>query len=498
MIDRGEIENCTLKNVTFTNLSVRGNLEISNCEISNFTIEDCRITTLSIKNCKINELLIRANPEIRTISIVSNDIVGRLQIESTSHTEVTTENNKLCEAHFNLKNSFLKIRYSEDIKVQTVQIDGDIQSVEIKNLKGDSLITSCNSPSITIAKSTLEECTISSGASGIAHTTFKHCMIKKLNANAAGMRWHLFGTKVTEFNMKKVFQSMETDSLDGINSDFESASFAGTTGVILLKQTTFKNLNLNNFVAGAPSSLNSVKITQNLYLENSILEEAKFHDVNLNKTTIHFLNSSLSGTELINVQWPRKHSFHEYKNKLKDRKAENKLEVLYPLKESYRQLKVLSLDQHNKIDALEFQKHELKIYWKIVNINTWHSFKLSNLGNWLILGTNHLFSDFGQSLSRPVLWLLAVHSFLIWRLLATHNLGVQLEIDPKFWDYNSTMTGIDLFLNLLSPVHDVKVKNDFMKAEHSIFGTIDFFMRIASGYFLYYFIRATRKFNLSL
>src|SRR5438132_13165185 len=74
-------------------------------------------------------------------------------------------------------------------------------------------------------------------------------------------------------------------------------------------------------------------------------------------------------------------------------------------------MKVLSTSQQNKIDALYFQKQELNSFWRIVKLELKED-KWDNIGNAAILGSNKLFSDFGQNIWRPLWWLFGVHLVL--------------------------------------------------------------------------------------
>jgi hypothetical protein len=76
-------------------------------------------------------------------------------------------------------------------------------------------------------------------------------------------------------------------------------------------------------------------------------------------------------------------------------------------------------------------------------------------------------------------------------------LKIAKEISFVNYDWSSTIKVFGYFLNFLSPAHSSTI-NDFYGKELSLFGTADFFMRISSAYFIFYFLRATRKFNFSV
>lgn len=145
---------------------------------------------------------------------------------------------------------------------------------------------------------------------------------------------------------------------------------------------------------------------------------------------------------------------------------------------------MVSLNANDKYNALIFLKNEMNQIWKATNLR-----KRDDIGNWLILGSNKLFSDFGQSLGRPLAWLFGVHSVLYFVLIMTVDLPVKLTMDFDEMSLAAFWEGAGIYLNLLSPVHSDTIKGA------SIFGVTDFFMRLSAGFFLYYFLRSTRKFN---
>jgi len=107
--------------------------------------------------------------------------------------------------------------------------------------------------------------------------------------------------------------------------------------------------------------------------------------------------------------------------------------------------------------------------------------------NWLILGTNKWFSKFGTDPIRSLIWLLGLHLFFFFPLLIINNpeLGYELDLNPTSSDWSLAYS-----INLLNPIHSLKDP-----AGKQVYSVIDFFMRISSGYFIYYFLKGTRKFG---
>ncbi|HEY8933941.1 MAG TPA: hypothetical protein VIM65_01925, partial [Cyclobacteriaceae bacterium] len=268
-----------------------------------------------------------------------------------------------------------------------------------------------------------------------------------------------------------------------------------------ITSTSIDILNMNGTtIPEEKLKFNFVTIVKQLFLEHISFSKAKFHNVNFQQAEIRFHDSSLPNAELINVRWPKNYEIYEYENDLKKEDITPKqiTDKLWSLKESYRQLKVLSLSQQNKIDAISFQKQELKIYWMIVDKDFCENWKVSwfdtvkNSGNWLILWTHKAASDFGVNIWRPLRLLLIFHFiFFFILMLSQSGLDYELTWNCKEWTRGAFIDGLGDYLYTLSPVHTAKIG----KGQVPIQPIIDFFMRIFAGYFIFYFITANRKYH---
>jgi hypothetical protein len=153
------------------------------------------------------------------------------------------------------------------------------------------------------------------------------------------------------------------------------------------------------------------------------------------------------------------------------------------LRETYRQLKSTYVAQGKKIESLEFQKRELIMHYKILNEIKWKS--SANFGNYLIIGSNKLASDFGQNIWKPLIGLFFVHFILFNCFLPANDIGyISSDFDWKF-----TKDMISQYFFTLLPTHP------FLLDGKNIGGFWDVLMRIFSGYFIFYFITASRKYH---
>ena len=150
-----------------------------------------------------------------------------------------------------------------------------------------------------------------------------------------------------------------------------------------------------------------------------------------------------------------------------------------------RELKEHFLKRQNNIYANVFRLNELTCYYYYQKANLAHrNLTSSQFIDWLILATNKWFSSFGTSVVKPLAFLLSIHTLLFIWLMQSNNFGYEL-----CFGFGNDCT-LGLWLNMISPVHKLPTLGN-----STIYSSIDFFMRISSGYFIYYFLLATRKFG---
>jgi len=498
----GTIKNCQLKKFRFPMVNYT-TYEIVDSTIEELKLENVRIEHLKIVGCRINRLIIGPGFTSGALHVEGNTQLESIGVSGGSAGKVLIHNNEVGVIDIrNTASESIKISGIETSpSINQVQLQGNMPGITIESQKlGSLLLTEVTGGTSKIHSCTITgQITINQGSHG--ELEFKRSEVTALDVLMSISHLRFFGGKIGRIKLTNNFGTFSTyrDDVDPHKDcKIDWLDLSETSGLLQLKSTSISTLLLNGFTAGKGSRFSYLTITNSIRIENSTIEGARFHNVNLSSASIRLLNSSLSECELINVEWPRKSELYEYSTDLKRKSRREKLNTLWPLKESYRQLKVLSLTQHNKIDALAFQKHELKVYWKIVHLRTFSSIWLKGFGNWLILSTNWLFSDFGQSIRWPLTWLLVFQLIFISSLLSNYDLGIRPELDPCLWEWEATKVGLGLFLNLLNPVHSVEIINPFTKESIPIFGITDFLMRVIDGYLIYYFIRASRKYNLNI
>lgn len=143
-------------------------------------------------------------------------------------------------------------------------------------------------------------------------------------------------------------------------------------------------------------------------------------------------------------------------------------------KDTYRQLKKASLTNNNLIDALQFHANEMQSYWREIRLiggdNFWDT---------ILIFLNRWSSNFGQSWILPLVWLFLFHS-LFFLFVMSYFFGNSFSGNFEFGQ----------FWVLLNPLHKTP---DYINTGSGLF--TEFLMRIFNSYFIYHFVKATRKFG---
>ncbi|MCJ8288450.1 MAG: hypothetical protein HRT58_00345 [Crocinitomicaceae bacterium] len=143
-------------------------------------------------------------------------------------------------------------------------------------------------------------------------------------------------------------------------------------------------------------------------------------------------------------------------------------------KDTYRQFKKASLANKNNIDALQFHANEMQTYWKEVRITGNIS-----IPDRILIFLDRWVSNFGQNWVLPLLWIsivTGVYYFMVDR--------PKLSYYPSDW--------LNGFLEALYYVNPVR-KIDAEAAR--VTQGLDVLFRIFNAYFIYHFIKASRKFG---
>jgi hypothetical protein len=262
---------------------------------------------------------------------------------------------------------------------------------------------------------------------------------------------------------------------------------------LVFRSTTFDQLTCRNVInAGRIEFINS-EVVKSLFFLESDLGKMMFTNTTLQRQCdVRILKCRIDAVEFNTFRWNRDYRLNENYDEAMVEIFRSENDFLYCLRETYRQLKNNYQKNGNKIESLEFQRGEMNAHFRLLRVN-----RNDNFWNYLIVGTNRWFSDFGQNIWKPIIFLFVIHLFLFNILLWTSDIGIELRLSNTNITPQSIWKGVNLYFQTLLPTHFATVKPFHKGADVSIGGAIDFLMRISSAYFIYYFVSASRKYHSS-
>lgn len=265
--------------------------------------------------------------------------------------------------------------------------------------------------------------------------------------------------------------------------EFKSQNFTGnlTVSNLSIDSLTLRNLlSLNAIFNFTNIVINKITRIENIKISKIHLDVVEFKDQLIIK------NSDLSGLKPNNVTWLPNQVISPdntereipwfYRFRKKKTHDESLITELKQQRDAYRQLKVASQNNHNQVEALAFYRNEMRLYWKEIRLvggEKWY--------NTFLIFLNRIISDFGQNWVSPLLFLFGVN-FILFMCIFNWN----FSCDLKDFEY-----GIGQYFRLLNPV---RVTPEYINSGMGIF--TDFWMRVLNGFFIYHFLKASRKYGV--
>lgn len=230
---------------------------------------------------------------------------------------------------------------------------------------------------------------------------------------------------------------------------------------------SFRNVTIKDF------KLNSIKVS-------------KFYmDIVEFKDQLIIKNCDLSGLKPNNVKWLKNQVISPdntnykipwfYRFRIKKIHNETLITELKQQRDAYRQLKVASQNNQNQIEALTFYRNEMRLYWKEIRLvggEKWY--------NTVLIFLNRIISDFGQNWFYPLLFLFGIQFILFFSIF-----NWSFSFNLKDIEY-----GLGQYFRLLNPV---RTTPDYINTGFGVF--TDFWMRVLNGFFIYHFLKASRKYG---
>lgn len=313
--------------------------------------------------------------------------------------------------------------------------------------------------------------------------------IKLENLNVGVLRFHrsypeivhLFGGKYDKIILDYAKGLKELiivgNEMDSIKIDISELrmNFYSLDGVVKLKDANIKNWSLCQFSKNEGKlTLQNLSFTDQVKIIGSDLAGTRFNDVDFRNAKIYLDWTIINDVIFANTIWPKKH-------KLFSVVTDSEILRLGSLTEMYRQLKKVSIFDSNNIQALHFYRNEMSSYWQRVQLD-----KTETWSNRLLILINKYSSNFGQSYWIPFWWIIIGHLFfccLIW------NFESSICCISESLCHSDFQNGLAEYLNWLIPFYK---QPENWKSKSIIVGAL---MRVYNGFFIYHFIKATRKFG---
>jgi hypothetical protein len=249
------------------------------------------------------------------------------------------------------------------------------------------------------------------------------------------------------------------------------------------------------------------ELSSEISIFESYLGKGEFYNVNFESfSEVNIYNAHLTDCSFVNIIW--KEGIHAQKGrgiwKTDDEVAlTNKISIIeknkntdatkimtllsdpqviqyfQKLREVYRQLKYAFSKQGDIVNEQKFHSLEMKAHYKTLS---WEK----NTGTKAIILLSDKLSDFGQSISRPIIGLIVGHSFLL--LLLIYFGGISnLELATCDATWSGFRQGFNWFIKLINPLRRGEELQGYYIA-------LDITMRIWASYMIYNIIRASRRF----
>lgn len=483
-------------------------ITLSNCSIDTLTIVggdslfDLTLNTISENSDEPNCFIRTINFDINTCRInfekvnFENAKIKLAQIENSS-SEISISNCNANEGnalHYKeIRDSIYKLMEDKNEVKSTLEIYGYTKFLVIQN----SILTSLDAeklyqPSISIINSIIKvqaaiKCHV------IQSFKIQNSQLTSLLINSLTLiyleiindfKGSLF-VKTGNLNNVKIFKN-DGGTLCIYKLDLSNCVMHN---LVEIQDCIIENLNLNQF--GNPKGnliFKRCQIRQTISMINSSIGKSSFNNVNFDKNlTFKFLNSEIIDSKFLTVDWMNKHRLdEELPSNIMTK--QDKLQHYLTVKESYRQLKEISLKALNRYDALNFQRNEQRMYKEILWIKR-------NYIDHFLLKTNDVFNDFGLSYIKPLFWLLSMHLVLFCLVMSFGDniLPYTFSLFSGTFSWSETLKAFSQYFQTLIPIHNA----DYLGGKLGFPLIIDILMRISSGYFIYYLISASRKFHIN-
>ncbi len=409
-------------------------------------IKDTLITNLMVVQSNFRQINVE-QCEIKKIELSKLEVVDSVLIECEKNDSITLEQIKTDTVVIRNKSEFGCLQL-DTLETDFILLENQTikKKLEIRNVK--QLSCSGNFENVQIISNNFESIDLSYVyEDGNEIKTY----ITDLHVISDNIKGALLFNGVEIQNLKFTSVLSQSGVVQINNAEIENTSFL---------DSTFKNIYWNN-----------VSFKQKLEIENSDLSALKYANIDWIPIT-KFSCIELQYDQLLYSEEEKK----EVIDNIKDLRNE---------REVYRQLKSAATSMQNHIDAMEFYRLEMRLYWKDIRFT-----KSTPWQNRVLVFIDRFVSDFGQNWLSPLLWMFSIH-FVLFLCLSQTKLLCNWSICDIKCIFSAFFGGIGEYLTYLNPVH--KFPDSYIMTNGD--KIISFLMRISATFFIYHFIRATRRYG---
>ncbi len=254
-----------------------------------------------------------------------------------------------------------------------------------------------------------------------------------------------------------------------ISIDKVTVTGSNVSGRIFFRNNSLTEIAIENFVNDGYLLFNNIstKPGSSIIVKNSNLGKAEIFNVDFTEcSSIQIEDAHIENIISSNVTWC---------NRLKMNKKD--LRTIRYTREAYRQIKNIMIKSNNKPEEIKFWGYEMDAYTRELSLSR---------GRWdekIILISNRYTNYHGLSWFLPFLELVMI-DVLLYAL-------IKRSIGYTHFNVNYLLTDIVNYCEFINPLHSyIKV----FPVESNWGKLFDVFARILSGYLIYQFLRAFRRF----
>lgn len=525
------------QSIVFENCTFRNTVQLHNNEAiieRSILFKDCNFEmgieieyilisegSLTIKNCSINNRLDIFDIFVKSdISFVDNKINSFVRIENVKCSSITILGNNIfnervlvfggvLERGIYVNDGFFKKEV--EIRLASSKIDGlTIIGTEFEKSFSVDYHSGKSNPSIGLSKFYFANSKFKNGIyiNGKEDIFTDNPKVEKIEIPISG-----------ELTGDIVFSNLDIGILEitGYN----------TSANVLLNDLYINQIKIKGLLNDSGLVMSRIKASQldwtyqddlqlrrenAIYISDTNFGKAQFFQVDFSSfETVSFHNNIIIDISTSLVNWFKHDQLDQGKKSSSVQiyneavKSKDKQRIVGALKsvvasysskqDTYRQLKLISQRQGDMPLALEFQRHEMNYYRKIITIKKPH-----RIYEFLILWSNQS-NDFGQN------WLKAFVLLLLFSLVSYLPIGLLISNQLDFTMFATSFSDIALNLKilfydnikiwivLLNPVHRISDLNEKINNYSDWIYFWDLLSRVIVSYFIFQMISAFRKFN---